>query len=393
MKGAHQRIVLDLQNHGMSRGNVMRLSLTRANCASAMALLAAALVAAAATAADGGARITAGNLELAFTATGELTALTTTQPGGGSSWSRSLAASSGRAAVDNATTVSSTVVQNATSLCVRRVAKVGGRPLSIEDCFQPSPKAADAVQWTTTVSSSAPSQWSAAIRRGLDFRDTPPSEELWIPADTTANGSSSFLLATYPVSAVGTQTFWLGGKLTTAADGCKKAGKGCSGAYAFKGPTLSVPVVATLAKAHDSALVMALDLDDFLSTQLSLQTTQNSSQSGWMFGYEQYRLGGGSAPLVLRADIAAIPADARAAAGFVASRHPTFFKPPVAAATTLASGTSWYSKCGPGVGGCDLIDSNKTFSNETFAAELAEIAFKWVWNNNFAEYFMGNCEW
>jgi hypothetical protein len=31
-------------------------------------------------------------------------------------------------------------------------------------------------------------------------------------------------------------------------------------------------------------------------------------------------------------------------------------------------------------------------SNATFANELQEIAFKWVWNNNFAEYFMGNCE-
>jgi hypothetical protein len=31
-----------------------------------------------------------------------------------------------------------------------------------------------------------------------------------------------------------------------------------------------------------------------------------------------------------------------------------------------------------------------TDSNATFAAELTEVAFKWVWNNNFAEYFMGN---
>jgi hypothetical protein len=209
----------------------------------------------------------------------------------------------------------------------------------------------------------------------------PTSEEFWIPADTTITNTnfSNFLLATYPVSEIGTQTFWIGGLLTTPPDGCNggTSFRPCSGAYAFKGPILSVPVMATLAKPQDSGLVMALNLDDFLSTKLSLQT----SQDGWSWVYEQYRLGAGSAPLVLRADLAAIPGDSRAAAGFVAQRHPKFFKPAVAAATTLASGTSWYSKCGPAVGGCDLMDSNQTFANE-----LQEIAFKWVWNNNFAEY-------
>ena len=343
-----------------------------------------ALLLIAAASAVGGIEITAGKLSLSFAANGALESIAT-KTGGGKYYTRAVEAAG--TAVDNATAVSSTVTHNKTSVCVRRVLKVGSRPLAIADCFQPSARATDAVEWTSTISSSDPSTWSAAIRRTLGFKSIPVSEEFWIPADTatTNSGSSNFLLATYPVSEIGAQKFWLGGLLTTPADGCNGGGRSgaCSGAYAFSGPTLSVPVVATLAKPADSGLVMALNLDDFLSTQLSLQTLQN----GWSWGYEQYRLGAESAPLVLRADLAAIPADARAAAGFVASRHPTFFQPAVAAATTLASGTSWYSKCGPAVGGCDLMASN-----QTFADELQEIAFKWVWNNNFAEYFMGNCE-
>ena len=35
--------------------------------------------------------------------------------------------------------------------------------------------------------------------------------------------------------------------------------------------------------------------------------------------------------------------------------------------------------------GCDLQGTN-----DTFAAELKDINFRWVWNNNFFEYYMGN---
>jgi hypothetical protein len=315
-----------------------------------------------------------GNLQLSFSAAGELLTLTTHSAT--SSYSRDATGLAGRTTVLNSTEVSSAVTSNATSLCVHRVVKTGGQPLSIQDCYQPSAKAANAVQWTTSIHSDAASLWSTEIRRNLDFKNTLADEKLWIPADTTANGSS-FLLATYPVSQVGAQTFWMGGLLTTPATACNKKGE-CKGAYQFKGPIFSVPVIATLAEVHDSGILMALDLDDFLSTQLSLTTAVLGSQHGWGFGYEQYRLGGGSARLVLRADIAAIPADARAVAGFVTARHPTFFKPAVPAATTLASGTAWYSKCGPAVGGCDLIDSNESSKFDSFASELSEIAFKWV---------------
>ena len=248
----------------------------------------------AAASAVGGIEITAGTLSLSFAANGALESIATKT--GAGEYTRAVEGAG--TAVDNATDVSSTVVHNATSLCVRRVLKVGSRPLAIVDCFHPSARATDAVEWTSTISSSDPSLWSAPIRRALGFKSTLASEEFWIPADTAANtsGSSNFLLATYPVSDIGAQTFWLGGLLTTPADGCNGGGStgACSGAYAFSGPTLSVPVVATLAKPHDSGLVMALNLDDFLSTQLSLQT----SQGGWSWGYEQYRLGAGSAPLV-----------------------------------------------------------------------------------------------
>ena len=59
------------------------------------------------------------------------------------------------------------------------------------------------------------------------------------------------------------------------------------------------------------------------------------------------------------------------------SRH-TLWRTPTAAVQAehkrrlqLASGTGWYSHCGPAVGGCDLLDSNTTF-----AADLREIGFK-----------------
>ena len=59
------------------------------------------------------------------------------------------------------------------------------------------------------------------------------------------------------------------------------------------------------------------------------------------------------------------------------SRH-TLWRTPTAAVqaehkrrSQLASGTGWYSHCGPAVGGCDLLDSNTTF-----AADLREIGFK-----------------
>jgi hypothetical protein len=126
---------------------------------------------------------------------------------------------------------------------------------------------------------------------------------------------------------------------------------------------------------------MSLNLDDFLSTELSLSSTSSTTTSGVAFGYGAYRLGGGSAPLVLRATITAVAADPRAALQAVVSQHPAFFEPAVAAARTIVSGTGWYSKCGPAVGGCDVMGSNQTLQ-----AVLEEIGFKWVWNNNFAEY-------
>ena len=153
---------------------------------------------------------------------------------------------------------------------------------------------------------------------------------------------TGFLLGAAPADAVGSQTFWLGGRLTTPADGCHKSGTHCSGAYAFSGPVMSVPAVALLSPSADTGILMSLDLDYFLSTQLSLSTNVSSSSLGLSFGYQQYRLGAGSAPLVLTMDIVAIAADPRAALGAVVARHPTYFNPAVPAANTLTSGTGWY---------------------------------------------------
>jgi len=62
-----------------------------------------------------------------------------------------------------------------------------------------------------------------------------------------------------------------------------------------------------------------------------------------------------------------------------------YFYPKTESGKTMLSGTGWYTHCGPVVGGCDLQGTN-----ETFAAELKELGFTHVWNNNFAEYYMGN---
>ena len=119
--------------------------------------------------------------------------------------------------------------------------------------------------------------------------------------------------------------------------------------------------------------MFALNLEDRLSTRLCLNTSFSRGVAGAIgFTYGAYRLGNGSAPLVFGADIAAVAADPRAALGFLAWRHPTLFEP--ASDVSNVSGTGWYSHCGPGVGGCDLMATN-----HTFAKELAEINFAWVW--------------
>ena len=64
---------------------------------------------------------------------------------------------------------------------------------------------------------------------------------------------------------------------------------------------------------------------------------------------------------VLRATVAAIASDPRAALGYAADRHPSYFEPSVASARTAVSGTGWYSRCGPGVGGCDTMATNATY--------------------------------
>ena len=97
---------------------------------------------------------------------------------------------------------------------------------------------------------------------------------------------------------------------------------------------------------------MAANLDDFLSNQLSITIGSGAdadtsvASSAVSFGYGGYRLGGGSAPLVLRLDVTAIQADPRAALQATVGLHRSFFEPAVDAARTIASGTGWYSECG-----------------------------------------------
>ena len=293
------------------------------------------------------------------------------------------------------------------ALCTsRQCVLTGDRVISIEDCYEPSKATADnsqpnALHWTSTLSSTSTSLFTVPIMRGLNFSRpvaNEASERIWAAWDSAPTSTSTFLLTSIPQDAALSFVWWLGGKLTTPGDGCKRGRGGhCTGAYAFEPNRLAVPVVATFpattrdntsAAAKATALLLSLHLDDFLSTEVSLTSTFDAARSwaGLSFGYQLYRLGGASsAPLRLRADIAAVAPDPRAALGYVTRRHPTYFQPKVAAARTAVSGTGWYSRCGPGVGGCDTMGTNKTY-----AMALREIAFKWVWNNNFAEYFMGN---
>ena len=268
-----------------------------------------------------------------------------------------------------------TLVMNGSRLCVKRTVGPlkGGPTVLVEDCYAPSRHRA-AVEWTSTVRSDAAALFSVPLGRGLSFVPrSAQGEDLWSGSDNAtgshAEGQPNFLLGTAMQARLGDSAQWLGGYLTASGT------KGTTGAYAFSGPTISVPAVMISDAAADSGLVLALDLADKLSTRLSLNTSFAAGKAGaFGFSYGAYRLGAGSAPLVFHADVAAVAADPRAALQFLTQRWPTFFEPAVAAARTMASGTGWYSKCGPAVGGCDLQGTNKTY-----AAELKEIQFSWVW--------------
>ena len=269
-------------------------------------------------------------------------------------------------------------------ICISRkigplAVKGGTATVRTKDCFAPAAagRPSNAVEWTSTISSDAAALFSVQIGRGLSFAPrSAEGEQIWTGSD---NVSRSFLLGSQSQAQLGSGAQWLGGSLTTSGM------HATSGAYAFSPNKIAVPAAMLGDAPTDSGLVFALDLQDKLSTRLSLNTSFSADAAAVGFSYGAYRLGGGSAPLVFHADIAAVPADPRAALQYLTHRWPAFFAPAVPAAKTLASGTGWYTKCGPAVGGCDLQGTN-----ETFAAELKEINFRWVWNNNFFEYFMGN---
>ena len=345
--------------------------------------------------------ITSGVLTARFTGNGTLASISA------DGFERTAALSSLQTIVDGCSLVNGSenrVTINVTTgaLCVNRACVLPGEQIvDIKDCYEPSSTTANGsrstLHWTSTLSSSSPDMFTVPIRRGFNFsRPTARvSERVWAAWDSAPTSDSTFLFATIPQDAAPSFVWWLGGKLTTPGDSCNSKGHWghCKGAYAFEPNRLSVPLVATFpASTRDnsteaSGLALALHLDDFLSTELSLTSAvdTNASWAGLAFGYHLYRLGGPStAPLRLRADVAAV-ADARSALGYVVGRHPTYFHPTVAEARTTVSGTGWYSRCGPGVGGCDAMATNATY-----AEALREIGFKWVWNNNFAEYFMGN---
>ena len=356
-----------------------------------------------------------------FAADGALTAITT---GGYTRLVAHNTNTSGRTLVDGCTTSpknAQPVVNYSSATRVLCVTRECTRPppenqvVVATDCYGPGLAGNNSMEWTTTVSSAAPGLFTAPIRRGLVFtrpvqeqRRLPAAtageeESVWAawdehPGDTgTAAALSPFLLTPVPQSTLANTVWWLGGLLSAPGDGCNKPKKHspipCTAAYGFRSSKLSVPVVASFPPSSSSAapasssflnaadtakvgLVFLLNLDDFLSTELSLAADVNTATrtAGLTFGYQAYRLGGtGTAPLILRADVAAIESDARAALGYVANRHRTFFEPNVTSARTSVSGTGWYSRCGPGVGGCDTVATNATY-----ASELEEIAFKYA---------------
>jgi hypothetical protein len=250
---------------------------------------------------------------------------------------------------------------SAGSVCIQRVVgplefKQGRPSVTILDCFAASGHSENAVQWTSTISSNSSSLFSVQIGRGLFFTPrTAQGEQIWSGSDNTTHGRE-YLLDWQSQAQLGHSVQWLGGYLTTSGL------HGTSGAYAFKGPTISFPAAMTADAGHDAGLVLALDLHDRLSTRLSLNTTFSSTAGGFGFSYGAYRLGANSEPLVFHADIAVVAADPRAALQYLTRRWPSFFVPAVPAARTLASGTGWYTKCGPAVGGCDLQGSNASYA-------------------------------
>lgn len=218
--------------------------------------------------------------------------------------------------------------------CVSRrigpLTAVKGRPtISTQDCFAPAPtgRPSNAVEWTSTVSSDAPRLFSVQIGRGLFFEPRiAEGEQIWTGSDNISSERHGFLLGTQSQAQLGDGSQWLGGYLTTSGM------HGTSGAYAFSGPKISVPAVMLGDAATDSGLVLALNLQDKLSTRLSLNTSFSTTSAGVGWSYGAYRLGNGSAPLVFRADIAAVVADPRAALQYLTQRWPTFYSPGVAAA-------------------------------------------------------------
>ena len=68
-----------------------------------------------------------------------------------------------------------------------------------------------------------------------------------------------------PQGVLGNTSQWLGGYLQTSGMASP------TGAYAFRGPTIAVPAVMLASgSAEDSGLVLALNLDDKLSTRLCI---------------------------------------------------------------------------------------------------------------------------
>ena len=295
------------------------------------------------------------------------------------------------------TTVRGCAVQHAVlysseeTVCVNKTLTChAGGSVHVSDCFAAASNGvANTVEWTSAVHSESGMLWSAPIYHGLSLMEEADTEQgstglteqgLWAAWDSAPGTVGASLLAPTTHAAVGNAGWWLGGLLEPNTD------------YTFLGPRISVPTVCTLSSkaADDVGLQLTLDWDDFLSTKTSLNATYSNAshehhQYGLGFEHHWHRLGNGSRPATFRTFISAIPADPRAALGNAVALLPTYFQPTLPAVREKVSGTGWYTHCGPAVGGCDL---QKT--NASFAAALEEIGFAWVWNNNFAEAYMGN---
>ena len=124
--------------------------------------------------------------------------------------------------------------------------------VDIVDCFGASAKAANAVEWTTSVSSAASELFSVQLGRGLTFAAgsaAPDGEEVWTASDAVGenqNGAFTSLLDTASQGSLPNTPQWLGGYLTTS--GLHQS----TGAYQFSGPRISVPAVMLANTSSDS---------------------------------------------------------------------------------------------------------------------------------------------